>query len=494
MLENAQFAIVETADYDPIEVHALSDTVNTFAMQYFPVLTADQTQLIFTRRLGDQPQDDEDLVVSVNKTGQWTSPISLSDNINSDLNEGTCTISADGRTLIFTSCHGRQGYGSCDLFISYKTGNEWSAPKNMGLGINSSEWDSQPSLSADGRVLYFVSTRIGGYGKQDIWVSYLNSDGKWSRPANLGASINTSENEISPFIHPNGRTLYFSSNGHIGMGGFDIYSTNKTDAGYSKPQNFGYPVNNGKDQSSIFITADGKKGFYSNECGESAYSCSKLYWFDIPEKKQVNFRSTFITGRVLDSLTSEPLGATIDLYDVDKNEKILSVSSDSLTGEYLMILTEGANYALFVNKKKYLFKSESFQYQQQNNTNPIYRDIKLSKIQKNAKTELKNIFFEFDSDKLTEQSKSELQVIVGFMKENPEVKIRIEGHTDNIGSEEYNLELSKRRAKSVYSYLIEKNIPPNRLGFTGYGSKFPTYNTDNSILNSKNRRIEFLIL
>ena len=166
--------------------------------------------------------------------------------------------------------------------------------ENMGAQINSSAWDSQPSLSADGRILYFVSTRSGGIGKQDIWVSYINEEGIWSKPSNLGNSINTKENEISPFIHSNGKTLYFASNGHLGMGGFDIYSSDKANEGFTSPVNFGYPVNNGEDQVSIFITADGKKGYYSNECDDGAKTCSKLYSFEIPKSKQLKIKSNFI--------------------------------------------------------------------------------------------------------------------------------------------------------------------------------------------------------
>lgn len=495
MLKNVNFAIKTIGEAEPIEIVPLSDTINQFALQYFPVLTADQKQLIYTIRLGSGPDDDEDLKISIkNDSDEWGPPLSLSATINSSLNEGTCTISADGRTLIFTSCQGREGYGSCDLFLSKKIGVKWSVPKNMGATINSSAWDSQPSLSADGRILYFVSTRKGGIGKQDIWVSYLSVDEKWSKPKNLGNKINTKENDISPFMHPNGQTLYYSSKGHVGMGGFDIYYSERIEGEFVQPTNFGYPVNNGEDQVSIFITADGKRAYYSNACGSGAQTCSKLFSFDIPESKRVNFKSNYISGRVLDSLTQQPVKAKIDLYDIENRQLILSVNSDAVTGEYLMVLTEGANYALYVYADGYLFKNERFEYEQKIDMQPIYKDINLLTAKKGAKLELKNIFFEHDSFELNDRSLLELRIITKFLLNNPEVRIRIEGHTDDTGNYEYNLLLSKRRAQSVYSYLIENNIPQFGLEYIGFGAKFPRYNGSNALEKKKNRRIEFKIL
>ncbi|HEY0772334.1 MAG TPA: tetratricopeptide repeat protein, partial [Sphingobacteriaceae bacterium] len=223
LLRNIQFAKASTAKAAAYKQRKLSDTVNSYVLQYFPVLTADQQELIFTRRLGPGGNDDEDLVVSRRTAnGSWSMPVSISSNINSELNEGTCTISADGRKLIFTSCVGREGFGSCDLFESTKVGDVWSQPKNLGPNVNSAEWESQPSLSADGRTLYFVSDRRGGVGRRDIWTSTLNDKGQWTKARNAGKTLNTVYDEISPFIHVNNRTLYFASNGLTGFGGYDI--------------------------------------------------------------------------------------------------------------------------------------------------------------------------------------------------------------------------------------------------------------------------------
>ena len=308
MLESARFAIENKATASEFNQHPLSDTVNCFAMQYFPVLTADQQELIFTRRTSNDDSADEDLVVSrKNFRGRWSAPVSISPNINSQWNEGTCTISADGRKLIFTSCIGRRGYGSCDLFQSVKVGDTWSEPENLGPNVNTGDWESQPSLSADGRVLYFVSDRRGGYGRRDIWVSRLTVDGKWTKAENAGRSVNTQYDEISPFIHVNGKTLYFASNGLPGFGGYDIYFLEKNSDGlWSKPVNVGAPINNHHDQFSLFITANGEKGYYVHEERTSeGHDVSKIYEAEIPQRYQIKFRSNYVKGIVRDKQTNE---------------------------------------------------------------------------------------------------------------------------------------------------------------------------------------------
>ncbi|HMQ00422.1 MAG TPA: hypothetical protein PKC24_11625, partial [Cyclobacteriaceae bacterium] len=264
LLKCAEFALAQEPKTISINPKPLPDVINAFATQYFPVLTADNQQLYYTRRLGLAGGDDEDIVLArKDEQGNWLKAVSVSDRINSSNNEGTCTISADGRKLIFTSCMGRRGYGSCDLFQSTREGEEWSEPVNLGSNINSAAWESQPSLSADGRTLYFVSDRPGGFGQRDIYVSNMQEDGNWSKAQNLGPEINTPLDELSPFIHANGQTLYFASNGHVGYGGYDIFFTERAGKFWTRPENLGAPVNNFEDQLSLFITADGKQAFYS---------------------------------------------------------------------------------------------------------------------------------------------------------------------------------------------------------------------------------------
>lgn len=495
LLKNAEFGLKNQAVKSKYQQRKLSDTVNRFAMQYFPVLTADQQELIFTRRLVGIGDDDEDLVITrKDPNGRWYSPSSISNNINSKFNEGTCTISADGRKLIFTSCTGRKGYGSCDLFECTKIGNDWSEPVNLGPNVNSYDWESQPSLSADGRTLFFVSDRKGGYGREDIWYSTQDDNGNWTKALNLGKPINTEYVENSPFIHVNGRTLYFASNGLPGFGGFDIYFSEKLDGAWSQPENFGSPINDQEDQYSLFITADGKKGYYSHEeMTPSGIPMGRIYEVQIPDNQQIKYKSNYVRGIVRDKKTGKELKARIELFDINKNAIVSLVDSDSVSGKYLMVLTQGSEYALYINKRGYLFQSLNFNYSDVKDFEPLTINIDLEPAEKGSVSVLKNIFFDVDKFDLKEKSITELEKIVRFLQENPQIRVEISGHTDNTGNASYNQQLSEKRAKSVNNYLISKGISKERLSFLGYGSTRPITENDTESGRQQNRRIEFTI-
>jgi len=469
----------------------LSDTVNAFTQQYFPVLTADDQQLFFTRRMGVTDEFDEDMVVSLkDKEGKWTSPQSVSPIINTRYNEGTCTISADGRQLIFTSCVGMNG--RCDLFESRKTGDTWSMPRNLGAQINSPAWESQPTLSADGRVLYFVSDRRGGLGKADIYVSVQHSPGEWTKATNLGPAINTQYDERSPFIHANGRTLFFATDGRPGFGGFDIFWSDWADSTWSKPANFGYPINNHQEQYSLVITAAGDRGYYSHEeIGTEGHS--KIYEFNVPEEYRVKYKSSAVKGIVTDHVTKQPLKADIELYELGKNELVSFVNSDSMTGNYLIVLTQGADYGLYVSSPGYLFKSLNFNYEV-STLEPLVIDVELEKASSGATVILNNIFFDTDKFDLGEKSITELDKIGRFLKENPKIRVEIGGHTDDQGAVAYNQQLSQKRAKAVGVYLVSKGVQAARLKEVGYGSKRPLKPNDSEVNRQVNRRIEFRIV
>lgn len=493
---NAQFGLQNQKLNAEFQLRKLSDTVNAFAMQYFPVMTADEQELIFTRRVGGGHDDDEDLVICRRDSlGRWQPPVSLSPKINfpSPYNEGTCTISADGRHLIFTSCAGRRGYGSCDLFESRKVGNEWSTPVNIGPEVNSPAWESQPTLSSDGRTLFFVSDRRGGIGNKDIYVSYKLENGKWTKAENLGPNINTPYEEISPFIHVNGRTLFIASNGKQGFGGYDIYRSEYDNGAWTPTENFGSPVNNHEDQFSLFITRDGKKGFYSHEENNKLNS-SVLFEMRVPAELQLKYKSNYVKGFVRDSKTKQPLDARVELFNINKNELTSAVSADSVTGEYLMVLTQGADYALFVSHPGYLFKSLNFNYEVQENLAPISVDVLLDPIQAGASAVLNNIFFDLNKYELKEKSVTELDKVIRFLNENPTLRIEISGHTDNLGTAAYNLQLSLKRAQSVANYLTAHGVAGTRLTQKGYGAEKPLAPNDTEENRQINRRIEFRLI
>jgi len=496
LFRNAEFAQKNKNENSKYNLRPLSDTVNCFVMQYFPALTADLQELIFTRRAGDGPNDDEDLVIShKDARGRWTKPEPISKNIDTPLNEGTCAISADGRKLIFTSCVGRDGIGSCDLYESRRIGDEWTEPKNLGPNVNSVAWESQPSLSADGRTLYFVSDRRAGMGRRDIWISVMDDRGRWTKAVNAGKQINSPFDEISPFIHVNNQTLYFASNGLPGFGGYDIFFVEKDTAGWSKPKNVGAPINNFEDQFSLFITADGKKGYYSHEENlESGASRSKIFEVDIPEESQVRNRSNYVKGIVRDKDTKAPLAATVELIDLATNTVESLVESDSISGQYLIVLTQGADYALYVNKVGYLFRSLNFNYSEVEQFEPIVIDVELGKAKEGSTAVLNNIFFDVDQYALKPKSFPELQKLIRFLNASPRLRVEISGHTDNSGAADHNRQLSEKRAQSVYNYLVQNGVDKSRLIPKGFGADKPVSSNATPEGRQSNRRIEFKVI
>ncbi|KOY84652.1 hypothetical protein AD998_19590 [bacterium 336/3] len=497
IITSTNFAKEKMANPLPFKPVSVSDKINkTGRLQYFPVLTADQNMIFFTAIGLPKKSYSEDIYISVKMNGEWQEPMMLSNRINSVENEGTCSISADGKLLVFTSCLGRKSFGSCDLYISKLIGEEWTEPINMGENINSSHWESQPSLSADGNTLYFISDKNKRSGK-DIFVSYRNAQGEWSPAEVLPNSINTNKDEFSPFIHANGKTLFFSSNGHIGLGGLDLFSSELDRNQWSIPQNLGYPINNHLDQVSLFVTADGKKGYYADEKRNGNLDISaNILEFEMPEPVTVKIKTQYLKGRVIDAKTKQLLEANIDLINLANNKKESSVLSDKYKGTYLLVLNEQTEYALEVHKKGYAFKSLRFDYSNKkaDDLKPIELDILLNPIEKGTIFVLNNIFFDSGKWDVRDKSKSELDELILFMQDNPQVRGEISGHTDNVGEKKANLDLSLKRAKSVYDYLIKGGIPANRLVFKGYGDSQPTAPNDTEENKQLNRRIEFKIL
>jgi outer membrane protein OmpA-like peptidoglycan-associated protein/tetratricopeptide (TPR) repeat protein len=485
--KQTEYALLHEKDILDYKITVLSNTVNAFPMQYFPVVTADQSQLIFTARFGGSRNENEDLVIAHKNTdGSWMPPVSISENINTIRREGACTISADGRHLIFTVC----GERGCDLFESRKSGKVWSVPKSLGPAINTASWDAQPSLSADGRELYFVSDRPGGRGGYDIWYSQLR-DGLWVKAVNLGNSINTPFDEISPYIHVNNKTLYVVSNGFPGFGGYDIYMAEKKELDWATPVNLGKPLNDHQDQYSFIVTNDGEWAYYSREESKNR---SRLYKIKLPQNVVTKYKGNVVKGKVMDVKTNTPLQARIELFNLQQNESVSVVESDSVTGNYLMVLPGGTEYALYVSKTSYLFQSLHFNYIQSDEVQPVIKDVGLVALEKNASIILNNIFFDIDKYELKQSSITELKEVIKFLQLNPSIKIEISGHTDNSGAEQYNRQLSLKRAAAVSDYLKDQGIDPGRLTQRGYGAQQPLRSNDTDENRQFNRRIEFKIL
>jgi OmpA-OmpF porin, OOP family len=483
----ANYAIANANVVSNFVIEPLSDVVNKYQRQYFPVVTGDDSQLIFTARFGTARNDNEDIVISTKRSdGNWGEPISISSNINTIQREGACTISADGRHLIFTVC----GTMGCDLYESRKTGKDWSVPKNLGPSINSADWDSQPTLSADGRELYFVSDRKGGVGGYDIWHSQLEESG-WTKAKNLGTAVNTKFDEISPYIHVNNQDLYVVSNGYPGFGGYDIYRSQRTKEGWGTPINLGKPLNDHLDQYSFIVSGDGTLGYYSRAENKNT---SRLFKITLPENLVTRSKGNVVKGVVQNANTNAPVGAWVELFDLKQNKMISKVRADSVEGNYLMILPGGSEYALYVRKPGYLFQSLHFNYEGASELKPVIKNINLVPIQQNATMVLNNIFFDVNKYELKSQSITELEEVIIFLNQNPTLKVEISGHTDNSGTEIYNQQLSEKRAQSVAEYLTAHEVSKQRIITKGYGSKRPIAVNDSDDNKQMNRRIEFKIV
>lgn len=467
----------------------MGDSINTQDLEYFPSLTIDGKKLIFTRRVASN----EDFYESDRVDDHWTKARPLAGNINTpDYNEGAQNISQDGQWLIFTGCNFPKGFGSCDLYISYLTKQGWSQPQNMGRNINSEYWESTPSLSPDKRDLYFSSTRPGGFGGNDIWVSHRQEDGKWSKPYNLGPEINTSGNEGTPFIHADNQTLYFNSTGHPGYSDKpDLFVSRKMkDGKWSVPKNLGYPINTIDDEGSMIVTADGKTAYYSSDRMEGKGGLD-IYSFTLREDLRP-LRTLWVKGKVYDQKTGLGLPSTVELTNLTDGELISKLQTDE-EGAYLTTLPVGHDYAFNVHRRGYLFYSENYNISE--TTDSIFKaDIPLQPIEANASIVLKNVFFDTKETKLKPESRSELDRVVNLMQENPGMKIIIKGYTDSIGTEAANLELSKGRALSVVNYLISKNVSADRLMHKGMGEQEPIADNSTEAGRAKNRRTELSVV
>ena len=499
ILANAAFALKSIASPKNIAPVKLEYPLNEFDLQYFPSLNVDGSQIYFTMRGGSDPDNKEDIYTSIKKqNGTWSEPKTVSTKINKkNSNEGTCAVSADGNTLIFTSCaQGKDNLGSCDLFISYKEKGKWSKPENLGENVNTSRWESQPSLSFDGRVLYFVSDRIGGYGGRDIYMSSRSEEGIWSKSINLGKTINTNKDDIGPFLHPSGDRLIMASNGRLGMGGFDLYYSLRTGENgiWEEPFHFGYPINNHLDQISLVILADNSKAYYSeDEKHENSYY-SYMYSFDLPEEFKPKNRENYMIGKVYDTKSKMPIKAKLRLMNLKTDSLITQTYSNSIDGKYSILMKEGNEYALFVSSPGYLFKSIHIKDIRAIGTGGMDKDFSLDPVKTNVKVQLENIFFESAKFKLKEKSKTELKEVANFMVANPTFKVEISGHTDNVGKENYNFELSMKRAKSVVDYLVTQGVDAKNLRFVGHGETKHIDSNDTVKGRKNNRRIEFSIL
>lgn len=497
----AQRALQRPVPFEPIN---LGPGVNTAMNEYYPCITADERTLLFTRLLPSETRagKQEDFFVSTWNDNKWIEAKPIRE-INTLSNEGAPSLSADGSMLIFTACENadgswggdRQGIGSCDLFYSIRNADGWSASANMGNSINSNTWESQPSFSANGRTLYFIRGKrvAGGIKEQDIYFSVLDEKNRWSVPVKVPGRINTDFEEESVVIHPDGNTLYFSSNGHSGMGGLDIfYSKMQADGSWGAPVNLGYPINTYADENSFHVTADGTHALFASE-RDGGFGGLDLYRFELyPEARPGDV--TYLTGVISDKLSYKLLEAHIELIDLASGKRVIEAYSRSGTGDYLVCLPAGKDYALLIEKEGYLPHSENFSLSNAKRSEPYRIDVSLQKLRPGASIVLNNVFYDSGKADLKQESQVELNKLVELLQANPEKNIEIGGHTDDVGSDANNITLSQQRSEAVVNYLISKGINASRLTAKGYGESNPVASNANEEGRAKNRRTEFKII
>lgn len=539
-LDNAERRIeqcrnAKTMVKNPVRVFVdnLGPAINTKYPEYGPVITADESMLVFTSRRegttgGEKDPRDfqyyEDLYVSSqDEQGRWTGAVNMRD-LNTDGHDASIGLSYDGQIL-----YTYNGTPTGTILTSEIEGEEWSEPEKMNRRINGKSHETSASVSPDEKFFYFVSDREEddygqeSFGKKDIFYSEKDEKGRWGKVKNIGAPINTELNEEACFIHADGRTMYFSSEGHKSMGEYDIFKSVKDENGnWSDPVNLGYPVNTPAQDVFFVMAGSGRFGYYST-VKQSGYGDQDIYKITFlgPEKLMVQgaednlmaslnsgisdkvvekemdietVRLTLLKGTVTDAISEEPIRADIEIVDNEKNEVVNITNSNSSTGKYMVSLPSGKNYGISVKAEGYLFHSENFNIPATTGYQEVIKDIVLSKVGVGSSIVLKNIFFDYNKASLRPESYPELDRLHKLLENYPDMRIEIGGHTDDHGSLKYNTELSESRAKAVVDYLVNMGIDSDRLEYKGYAYLNPIDTNDTEEGRQNNRRVEFKVL
>lgn len=466
----------------------LGDSVNSPRSEYYPSITIDDSMFVFTRRGEGREDFFESTILNPKK---YTKSRLINGDINIEPYKGALNISQDGDWLIFAG-EFENTLGSYDLYISYATPTGWSDPENLGRNVNSEAWDSGPTLSPDKKALFFSSTRAGGYGGSDIYVTYRLPNGRWTPAENLGPTINTPGDEQAPFIHADNNTLYFCSDGLPGYGDKDIFvcrrGPNNT---WSIPENLGYPINTIDSEGSLFVAADGKTAYYASDRSDSRGGLD-IYTFELrPDVRPA--KTLYVKGKVYDKNTGKGLPSAVELIDNSTQQTVTKIQTDE-TGNYFMTLPIGKDYNFSVNRKGYLFFSELYSLSKSAPDSVYKKDIPLQPVELNASVVLKNILFASNSAELENISLVELNKLLQLLAENPTLKVQINGHTDNVGKPAENLKLSANRAKAVVDFLVGKGVKLERLTYKGFGETKPIADNKTEEGRALNRRTEFVVV
>jgi outer membrane protein OmpA-like peptidoglycan-associated protein len=486
-----------------VKIENLGPNVNSIYSDYSPVLSADQETMIFTSRrtqgVGGKIYETgkyyEDIYISQKTKKGWSVAENIGTNINTNANEASVGISPDGQEILIY----KDDNGDGNIYSTKLDGDVWSKPIKLNSNINTKSWEPSAFISADGQSIYFVSDRSGGFGGRDIYKSIKDEKGEWGKAENLGATVNTEFEEDAPFIHPDGVTLFFSSNGHNTMGGFDIFYTTISDDGvmWNTPVNVGYPVNSTNDDVFYVVSPDKTKAYYSS-FKEGGLGEKDNFMITFPDQTQAPL--VVVKGKIVDSNNMVPKGVEITVTN-NETGKVLGVyRPNKSTGNYLFVLVPGNNYNISYEADGFMFYSENRIVAKKTNFYETYRNIQLPPIMIGSRMVLNNIFFDFDKSNLRNTSNVELRNIVRFLKKYPKINVEIDGYTDSKGTPEYNMTLSVERANAVINYITTNGIEKSRLSAKGFGESKPDASNqtldgeDNPEGRQLNRRVEMKIV
>ncbi len=484
-----------------IKITSLGTNLNSTYADYSPVISADQTTIFFTTtriETKGEIKDDggnymEDIYMSKKVDGVWSVAKSIGPTINTEKHEASVGISSDGQTILIY----KDDDGDGNIYSTSLEGNVWSAPVKLNENINSKHWEPSAAISADGSMLYFTSNKPGGFGGSDLYSSKRMPNGEWGKSENMGSVINTAYDEDGPFIHPDGVTLAFSSNGHRSMGGFDVFTSMNSGSAWTTPENVGYPINTTDDDIYFVLSPDNKTAYFSS-FREGGTGEKDNYTATFIDRKATPL--TLIKGNVIMESGSAAKNIEITVTDNETETILGTYRANSLTGEFLFILTPGKNYNITYQSPGHLFYSENMEIALKSNYYEVYKPVTLKPIVVGSKIILNNIFFDFDKSTLRPISNVEIKNLVSLLKANPTMKVEISGHTDSKGDDAYNQKLSEERAQMVVNKLIESGISAEQMTAKGYGKTMP--DADNNKLDGSddpagrqlNRRVELKII
>jgi len=517
----------EIADPKRVFVDNLGSNINSSYPEYSAFISADESMMILTARRenstgGKLDEMDgwpfEDLYQSFKVKGKWTAAQNFGPIVNTDDHDASSGLAGDGTTMFIFKYTEKDGG---DIYTSNLKGNTWTKPEQLNKNVNSKYHESCVSLSYDGKRLYYISDREGNIGGGDIYYSDKDKKNEWGPSFNAGAILNTKYGEEGVFMHPDGKTIYFSSKGHKTMGGYDVFKSVFENGMWSEPINLGYPINGPDDDVFFVISGSGHHGYFASS-KQGGYGDKDIYKITFlgNEKMPVlmnednllasvtapvsEFKAekivssgpkmTILKGVISDDKTKIPLDATIELIDNTLNEVIATFNSNATTGKYLVSLPSGKNYGIAVKKDGYLFHSENFDLMTSQQFQEVIINVALKQIDIGQSIILKNIFFDFDKATIRMESANELDRLIKLLTDNPTLKIELGSHTDSKGSDDYNQKLSQSRSQSVVNYLIGKGILTDRLVAKGYGETVPVATNDTELGRQENRRTDFKIL